>query len=66
MLLWICQACKAHLEIDIKLAVGQYKFSIVLRLIYAADGTMFHVSLKSTLMDILEKLDAWRNIEGYN
>ena len=32
---------------------------------FAADGTMLHGSLKSTLMDILEKLDTGRNIEGY-
>ena len=32
---------------------------------FAADGTMLHGSLKSTLLDILEKLDTGRNIEGY-
>ena len=32
---------------------------------YAADGTMLHGSLNSTLMDILEKLDTGRKIEGY-
>ena len=35
------------------------------RSMFAADGTMLHGSLKSTLMDILEKLDTGRNIEGY-
>ena len=32
---------------------------------FVADGTMLHGSLKSTLLDILEKLDTGRNIEGY-
>ena len=35
------------------------------RSMFAADGTMLHGSLKSTLMDILEKLDTARNLEGY-
>ena len=35
------------------------------RSMFAADGTMLHGSLKSTLLDILEKLDTERNIEGY-
>ena len=52
-------------EIDIKLAVGQYEFSIGRKLMFAADGTMLHGSLNNTLMDILEKLDTGRNIEGY-
>ena len=32
---------------------------------FAADGTMLHGSLNSTLMEILEKLDTGRKIEGY-
>lgn len=32
----------------------------------AADRTMLHGSLKNTLMDILEKLDTGRDIEGYS
>ena len=35
------------------------------RSMFAADGTMLHGSLKSTLLDILEKLDTGRTIEGY-
>ena len=35
------------------------------RSMFAADGTMLHGSSKSTLMDIHEKLDTGRNIEGY-
>ena len=35
------------------------------RSMFAADGTMLHGSLKSTLLDIFEKLDTGRNIEGY-
>ena len=35
------------------------------RSMFAADGTMLHGSLKSTLLDILKKLDTGRNIEGY-
>ena len=52
-------------EIDIKLADGQYEFSIGRRLMFATDSTMLQGSLNSTLMDILEKLDTGRNIEGY-
>lgn len=48
--------CKSRPEIDIKEAVGLYEFSVVSRLMFAADGTMFHCSTKSALMDILEKL----------
>ena len=50
---------------EIKLAVGKYEFSIAPRLMFATDGTMLHGSLNSTLIDILEKLDTGRNIEGY-
>ena len=31
---------------------------------YVPDGTMLHGSLNSILMDILEKLDTGRKIEG--
>ena len=48
--------CKSRPEIDIKEAVGLYEFSVVPRSMFAADGTMFHCSTKSALMDILEKL----------
>ena len=50
---------------EIKLAVGKYEFSIAPRLVFATDGTMLHGSLNCTLIDILEKLDTGRNIEGY-
>ena len=56
--------CKARPEIDIKEAVGEYEFSIVPRSMFAANGTMFHCSPKSTLMNILEKMDPRRNSEG--
>lgn len=56
--------CKAHPEIDIKEAVGQYEISIVPRSMFAADGAMFHCASKSTLMDILEKLDTEGNTDG--
>ena len=32
---------------------------------FATDGTMLHGSLNSILIDILEKVDTGRNIEGY-
>ena len=50
---------------EIKLAVGKYEFSIAPRLVFATDGTMLHGSLNCNLIDILEKLDTGRNIEGY-
>ena len=37
MFLWVCQACKARPEIDIRLAVGQYEFSIVPRSMFLPD-----------------------------
>lgn len=56
--------CKAHPEIDIKEAVGQYEFSIVPRSMFAADGAMFHCASKSALTDILEKLVTEGNTDG--
>ena len=50
---------------EIKLAVGKYEFSIAPRLVFATDGTMLHGSLNCNLIDIIEKLDTGRNIEGY-
>ena len=48
--------CKTRPDIDIKEAVGTYKFSMVPRSLFAADGTLLHCSCKSALMDLLEKL----------
>lgn len=56
--------CKARPEIDTKEAVGEYEFSIVPRSMFSADGTMLHCSSKSTLMNILVKMDLRRNTEG--
>lgn len=53
--------CKSRPEIDIKETVGQYKFSVVPRSLFAADSTMLHCSSKSNLMNILEKLNDNRN-----
>lgn len=50
--------CKVCPEID-----GEYKFSIVPRSMFAADGTILHCSSKSTLMNIIEKMDPRRNTE---
>ena len=61
--LWM-MICKACPEIDIKVAVGKYEFSIVPRSMFVADGTMLHCSSTSTLMSILEKMDPRRNTEG--
>ena len=60
-MMMVCKACP---ETDIKEAVGEYEFSIVPRLMFAADGTMLHCSSKNTLMNILEKMDPRRNTEG--
>lgn len=56
--------CKSRPEIDIKEAVGQYEFSVVPRSMFAPYGTLLHCSSKSSLMDILENLDATRGTEG--
>ena len=42
-------------EIDIREAIGQHEFSVIPRSLFANDGTMFHCSMKSALMSILEK-----------
>jgi len=54
--------CKSRPEIGIKEAVGVYKFSVVPRTMFAADGSMLHCSAKSTLMSTLEKLPSDRSI----
>lgn len=46
---------KTRPEIDIKEAIGQHKFSVIPRSMFANDGTMFRCSLKSPRMRILEK-----------
>ena len=48
--------CKRQPEIDIKEAVGTYKFRVVLRSMFAADGTLLHWPAKSALIHILERL----------
>ena len=55
--------CNSRPEIDIKEAVGVYKFSVVPRSMFAADGTMLHCSAKSALMTIIEKLPSDRSVE---
>jgi len=46
---------KSRPEIDIKEVIGQHEFSVVPRSLFENDGTMFHCSMKSALMSILEK-----------
>ena len=55
--------CNSRSEIDIKEAVGVYKFSVVPRSMFAADGTRLHCSGKSDLMTIIEKLPSDRSVE---
>lgn len=50
--------CKARPSINLEDAVGKYEFSVVPRSLFAPDGAMFHCSMKSSLMEILEKLPA--------
>ena len=51
----LMMVAKSRPEIDIKEAIGQHEFSVVPRSLFANDGTMFHCSMKSALMSILEK-----------
>jgi len=51
----LMMVAKSRPEIDIKEAIGQHEFSVVPRSLFANDGTMFHCSMKSGLMSILEK-----------
>ena len=56
--------CKSRPEINLKEAIGQYEFSVVPRSLFAADGTMHHCSMKSSLMTIIEKLPVGRAVDG--
>ena len=56
--------CRARPEIDTKEVIGEYEFSKVPRSMFVADGTMLHCSSKSSLMNILERMDPRRNTEG--
>ena len=47
---------KSRPEVDLKAAIGQYEFSMVLRSLFAPVGKMLHCSTRSSLMTILEKL----------
>ena len=51
----LMMVAKSRPEIDIKQAIEQHEFSVVPRSLFANDGTMFHCSMKSALMSILEK-----------
>ena len=37
------------------MAIGQHEFSVVPRSLFTNDGAIFHCSMKSALMSILEK-----------
>ena len=47
--------CRYHLEIDLKQCFRIYELSVVLRSMFAADGTMIHLQGKSKLIHLLEK-----------
>ena len=42
-------------ETNIREAIGQHEFSVIPQSLFANDGTMFHRSMKSALISILEK-----------
>ena len=42
-------------EIDIKEAIRQHEFSVIPPSLFANDGTMYHCSMKGSLMSIMEK-----------
>ena len=47
--------CHTRREINIAEAVGEYEFTVVPRVLFAADGTMLHCLQKSALMSLIEK-----------
>ena len=47
--------CQTRPEINVQEAVGMYEFTVVLRALFAADGSMLHCPNKSSLMSLLEK-----------
>ena len=54
----MCVAAKSRPEIDLKEAIGQYEFNLVPRSMFAADGSMLHCPSKSSLINIVEKLNS--------
>ena len=50
--------CNSRSEINLKDAIGKHEFSVVPRSLFAADGSMLHCPMKSSLMGILEKMGA--------
>ena len=53
--LLLMMVAKRRPEINIKEAIGQHEFSVIPRSLFANGGTIFHCSIKSALMSILEK-----------
>ena len=51
----LMMVAKSRPEIDNKEAIGQHKFSVVPRSLFANGGTMFRCSIKCALLRILEK-----------
>ena len=49
---------KSRPEVSLKDVIGKGEFSLVPRSLFAADGSMLHCPMKSSLMGILEKMGA--------
>lgn len=47
--------CKSRPEINIAKAVGVYEFSLVPKSLFQSDGSMLHCSMKSVLINAIEK-----------
>ena len=47
--------CQSRQEINVQDAIGTYKFSLMPRSLFAADGELLHCITKSTLMTLIEK-----------
>jgi len=54
--------CKPRPEVNLKDAIGEHEFAVVPRSMFAADESMMHCSMKSSLLGILVKLPHEMNI----
>jgi len=54
--------CKLRPEVNLKDTIGEHEFAVVPRSMFAADESMMHCSMKSSLVGIMVKLPHEMNI----
>jgi hypothetical protein len=48
--------CRSRPEVNMKDAIGELEFAVILISMFAADGYMLHCSMKNSLLRFLKKL----------